>query len=119
MNLFGAIVTMCALVAMVPAADAGAKVSSNAALIAKGHTIVQRQCARCHGIAPTDTSPLEQAPPLARIAERYPIEQLAEAFAEGIAVGHNEMPPFELQPREIDALLAYLDSLEKQERARK
>jgi mono/diheme cytochrome c family protein len=47
--------------------------------------------------------------------ERYDVEALAEALAEGIIVGHTgdrQMPQFVLSPAEIDDLLAYLKSLE-------
>jgi mono/diheme cytochrome c family protein len=94
------------------AAVAKTTVSYDSALITRGHTIAREHCARCHGIGPTDQSPFEEAPPFSHIAERYPIENLAEAFAEGILIGHKEMPPFEFRPRDIDALLAYLGSLE-------
>lgn len=77
-----------------------------------GREIARANCARCHGIGRTDDSPLEQAPPFRRLHERYPIDQLAEAFAEGIVVGHMEMPPFEFQSAQIQALLAYFKSLE-------
>ncbi len=78
-----------------------------------GRDIAQEYCARCHGIGRMDDSPLEQAPPFRRLHDRYPIEELAEAFAEGIVVGHTEMPPFAFDPPQIDALLAYLKSLER------
>lgn len=81
-------------------------------LIEQGREFARNRCAHCHGIGRLDESPLEQAPPFRRLHQRYPVEQLAEAFAEGIVVGHSEMPPFELQPHEIAALLAYLESLE-------
>jgi cytochrome c len=81
-----------------------------------GRSIAQEHCARCHGVGRTDESPLEQAPPFRRLHERYPVEQLAEAFAEGIVVGHTEMPPFAFKPAEVQALLAYLKSLERQSR---
>lgn len=82
-------------------------------LVEAGRDFALAQCSRCHGVGRLDESPLEQAPPFRRLHERYPIEQLAEAFAEGIVVGHTEMPAFELQPREIEALVAYLKSLEQ------
>jgi len=81
-----------------------------------GREIARENCARCHGTGRTDESPLEQAPPFRRLHERYPIEQLAEALAEGIVVGHMEMPPFEFRPAEIQALLAYLESLDRRPR---
>ncbi len=46
------------------------------------------------------------------MVKRYPVDDLQEALAEGIMVGHDaEMPQFELDPEEIDDLLAYLDGL--------
>lgn len=78
----------------------------------RGHEIAEKHCARCHGIGTRDEiSPMREAPPFRRFRERYPIEHLAEAFAEGIVVGHGDMPAFEFQPGEIDALLAYLKSI--------
>jgi len=43
---------------------------------------------------------------------RYPIEKLAEAFAEGITTGHPTMPQFQLDAAQIGDLLAYLKTLE-------
>jgi mono/diheme cytochrome c family protein len=51
------------------------------------------------------------APPFRTLSQRYPIENLAEALAEGIMTGHPAMPTFALDPRDIDALLAYIDGL--------
>lgn len=78
-----------------------------------GRLIALENCTRCHAIGRSDESPLDEAPPFRRLHERYEIDDLAEAFAEGIAVGHKEMPPFAFRPRQIDALLAYLKSLER------
>jgi mono/diheme cytochrome c family protein len=61
----------------------------------------------------TGDSPHGQAPPFRVLHERYPVEQLAEAFAEGIVTGHPDMPPFVLSPNEIDDVIAYLKSLEQ------
>ena len=44
-------------------------------------------------------------------ATHYPIEDLAEAFAEGITTGHPSMPRFQLDPAQINDLLAYLRSI--------
>jgi cytochrome c len=51
------------------------------------------------------------APPFRDLARRYAIEALGEALAEGIVVGHPAMPRFTFEPREIDALLAFLSDL--------
>ncbi len=88
-------------------------------LIEEGRAFARNRCAHCHGIGRLDESPLEQAPPFRRLQDRYPVGQLAEAFAEGIVVGHSEMPSFELTPHEIAALIAYLGSLDDRETSRR
>ena len=45
---------------------------------------------------------------------RYPAESIEEALAEGIVSGHPDMPEFVFEPAEIDAIVAYLDSLSAQ-----
>ncbi len=80
---------------------------------ARGRVIVQDNCSRCHAVGRTGKSPLAKAPPLRIVAKKYPLENLEEAFAEGIVVSHNspEMPPFEMEPEAIADLLDYLRSL--------
>jgi cytochrome c len=51
------------------------------------------------------------APPFRDLAKRYPIENLAEALAEGIVTGHPAMPRFTFEPREIEALLTFIATL--------
>ncbi len=53
-----------------------------------------------------------EAMKVARIGNRYPVESLAEGFAEGITTGHPGMPEFRFEPDEIDSLIAFLKSLE-------
>lgn len=78
----------------------------------EGRAIAEANCARCHAIGRSGVSPLVQAPPFRTLHNRYPVEDLAEALAEGIVVGHPEMPKFALEPFQVDALIAYLKSLE-------
>ena len=80
-------------------------------LIARGRSILDSNCARCHAVGPTGESALAAAPPFRTLSRKYPIEALAEALAEGIVTGHNEMPQFVFAPNEIDAILAYLNSI--------
>lgn len=77
-----------------------------------GRAIAEARCASCHAVGPSGASPLPPAPPLRELHRRYPVEHLAEALAEGIAVGHPAMPEVVLEPPEIDAFIAYLQSLE-------
>jgi mono/diheme cytochrome c family protein len=78
----------------------------------RGRTFAQTNCASCHAIGPVGESPLKIAPPFRTLHARYPVENLAEAFAEGITTGHPTMPEFRLDAAQIGDLIAYLKSLE-------
>lgn len=80
--------------------------------VQRGRVFVETTCARCHAVGPSGDSPLPQAPRFRELHKRYPVENLAEAFAEGIVTGHPRMPEFVLEPEQIDDLIAYLKSLE-------
>ena len=88
-----------------------ASAEDDAATIAKGHSLVEANCARCHAIGKDDTSHHPEAPPFRIVVTRYPPDNLAEALAEGIVSGHPDMPEFVFQPDEIAAIIAYLDTL--------
>jgi mono/diheme cytochrome c family protein len=78
----------------------------------RGKAFARANCARCHAIDRASESPLKIAPPLRLLHQRYPIESLGEALAEGIYTGHADMPAFELSPDQIHDLLSYLKTLE-------
>ena len=77
-------------------------------LESRGFAIVSEQCGSCHAVARSDISPYPKAPPFRILGRHYPIESLAEAFAEGIIIGHVDMPEVKFRPEEIDAVIAYL-----------
>ena len=81
--------------------------------IEAGKALAQKHCASCHAITETGNSPHDEAPPFREVVMRYKVENLAEAFAEGITVGHQAMPEFILTPEQIDDLLSYLNSLKQ------
>ena len=78
----------------------------------RGKTFALNNCAKCHSIDKVTSSPLKIAPPFRTLHNRYPIETLSEALAEGISTGHPTMPAFQLDPDQIGDLLAYLKTLE-------
>lgn len=78
----------------------------------RGLAFVNENCATCHAVGPAGQSPIPDAPPFRTLHERYPVEFLAEALAEGIIAGHPDMPQFVLTPDEIDDVLAYLESIQ-------
>ncbi|MFN4023896.1 MAG: c-type cytochrome [Hyphomonas sp.] len=104
------ILAACQTQADTPAATAGAPPAPR--LLAEGEEIATSLCAVCHAVSTTDMSPHPEAPPLRELSQVYPVRALEEALAEGIMVGHPDMPPFQLEPDDIDALLTYLESIQ-------
>jgi len=78
----------------------------------RGEAILARHCAMCHAIGRAGSSPHAAAPPFRTLAQRYPLEALEEALGEGLMTGHPEMPEFVFPPHEINAILAYLRSIQ-------
>ena len=93
------------LVSLTPATAASPKEQ-------RGKTFALNNCAKCHSIDKVSPSPLKIAPPFRTLHKRYAVESLQEALAEGIVTGHPSMPEFALPPDQIDAVIAYLKSLE-------
>jgi cytochrome c len=81
--------------------------------VQRGQTFVRANCASCHAIDKVSPSPLREAPPFRQLHLRYPVENLAEALAEGIVTGHPTMPEFRLDPDQVGDVIAFLKSLER------
>jgi cytochrome c len=79
----------------------------------RGLVFVRTNCAQCHAIGREGASPLSIAPPFRTLHQKYPVESLAESFAEGIVTGHPSMPEFRLEPDRINAVISYLKTLER------
>jgi len=79
--------------------------------LAAGRDLAENLCEACHAIGATGESANAEAPTFRDIAARYSVWNLQEALAEGIVVGHEDMPAFTFSPEQIDALLSYMDTL--------
>ena len=103
------------LIAASIAPPSATSAGADAALIARGHAIAKENCSRCHAIGMTDVSANPKSPPFRTLAQKYPLANLEEALSEGIMVGHQgpEMPVFQFDPAQIDALLAYIESVQE------
>ncbi len=86
--------------------------SVSAELISGGADIASARCGRCHATGTTGESPLPQAPAFRTLASRYRLDVLREEFQQGVHVGAAEMPKFDLSIADIDALSAYLASIQ-------
>ena len=78
----------------------------------RGRVFALTNCAKCHSIDRVTESPLKIAPPFRTLHQRYRVEVLAEALAEGIVTGHPTMPQFQLEPDQINDFLKFLETLE-------
>lgn len=79
----------------------------------RGKALVEFNCARCHAIGKTDKSNHPDAPAFRTLSKRYPLTDLEEALAEGISTGHPDMPEWVASPDQIDAIIAYIASVQQ------
>lgn len=89
------------------------KSNANAFLIEDGRAIATQQCSGCHAIGATGESPNPKSPVFRTILSRYAEDALVIDLAEGIRIGHPDMPEITLRPEGIDALVAYLRSVQE------
>ncbi len=82
---------------------------------AHGRTLAETHCGACHATGRVGGSPTPEAPPFCTLSRNYRVDMLQEALAEGISVGHPAMPQFQFAPTDVDALIAYLQSVQTSE----
>jgi mono/diheme cytochrome c family protein len=83
----------------------------------RGRELAQHNCGSCHAVGLTGDSPAPEAPPFRTLSRNYRVDNLQEALAEGISVGHPAMPQFQFAPEDVDALIAYLQSIQEDNNA--
>jgi len=74
----------------------------------EGRAILERNCGRCHAVAPGDASPVREAPNLAIVLGSYPGERLELELSEGIGSRHRDMPQIQFSAEEITSIYYYL-----------
>lgn len=78
-----------------------------------GQDLVEVNCGKCHAVGAADASPHQSAPPFRKLSDSFPMDALEEAFADGrIYSGHPDMPEFIATPEQVDAIIAYIASLQ-------
>ena len=83
------------------------------ARIQRGRHLAMTNCSSCHAIGTWGESRHPLAPPFRYLSRNYRVNELEEAFAEGVLVGHPDMPEFALSPEDVDALLSYIQSVQE------
>ena len=81
---------------------------------AEGRFLAEVHCAACHAIGPSDVSKHPEAPLLRDLSKSYPVAALEESLAEGIIVGHPDMPEYRFRPEDVAALIRYLETIQTQ-----
>ena len=81
-------------------------------LVKAGQELSKKLCAKCHAIGTSGNSPFQDAPPFRALSKKWPIDNLQEALAEGIVVGHPDMPQFKFDAFEVGAIIEYLKSIQ-------
>ena len=105
--------TMVAAVLLLAAGLRPAAAADDAAQLKRGEELLQRDCSRCHAVGRTGTSSHAGAPAFRTLSQRYPIDSLEEALAEGIVSGHPDMPEFSFDAGDVGAIIAYLKSIQQ------
>lgn len=78
-----------------------------------GRELVEINCGKCHAVGEADASPHQAAPPFRKLSDNFPMDALEEAFSDGrIYSGHPDMPEFIATPEQVDAIIAYIASLQ-------
>ena len=113
----GALALTAALLILPSSAVAAPPRSEHTESLALGRELVQRNCSMCHAIGRDGVSPNPQAPPFRELHNRYDVEDLAEALAEGIITGHPAMPEFRFEPYELNSIIHYLKSIQTNQKA--
>jgi mono/diheme cytochrome c family protein len=93
--------------------SAPALAQNRAASERHGEALLAKNCARCHATGRAGVSPHPEAPLFRTLSRKYPIEGLAEALAEGLSVGHPDMPEFVFEANEVRAILDYMQSIQE------
>ena len=77
-----------------------------------GRLLVKVHCAECHAIGRNDVSKHRDAPAFRTLSQTYPVSALEESLAEGIMVGHPDMPEFKFRPEDVASIISYLESIQ-------
>ena len=87
--------------------------SENGPNIENGRKLAKEHCAACHAIGADDASAIAEAPAFRDLGKSYNVEDLAEALAEGIVTGHEDMPEVAFEPNDVEDFISYLAAVQK------
>jgi mono/diheme cytochrome c family protein len=78
----------------------------------RGEALLTKLCADCHAVGRSDASVRTDVPAFRTLGQRYKIENLEEALAEGLINGHSDMPEFNFSAGDVGDVIAYLNAIQ-------
>jgi len=94
-----------ALLFLFAAAAAANGAPPSPAQLRRGEALLKKDSGACHAVGRPGTSPIKGAPAFRTLGQRYPIESLEEALAEGFMSGHPDMPEFSFDADDVGAII--------------
>jgi mono/diheme cytochrome c family protein len=104
---------LAAMLAVGALAVSSVSAQDRTATLKRGESLLTKNCARCHATGASGLSPHPAAPPFRTLSRKYPIDGLQEALAEGLSVGHPDMPEFVFESEDVGAIIVYLKSIQE------
>ena len=80
--------------------------------VGRGEAVAELACASCHAIGADGDSPHAEAPPFRLLSQSVDIGTLKQAFADGTVSDHPDMPNWDFDPLDVDALIVYLEKVQ-------
>lgn len=100
-----------AMLTLLAASSAAFAQGPEESMLTKGQRLAEANCAICHAISVTGSSPLAIAPAFRDLAVSFDFADLEDAFNEGVATEHPAMPDWQMTPEQAEAIAAYIMSL--------
>ncbi len=100
-----AVLIVCGLVL------AGAALAQQPAL--RGQALLEDNCATCHAVGKTGSSPLATAAPFRTLSRSFDLDKFQIELQRGLLTGHPDMPEFKFSDDDARAAAAYLRSIQE------
>jgi tetratricopeptide (TPR) repeat protein len=79
--------------------------------VRQGKALAEKICSSCHAVGDNGVSPNKNATEFRNYYRRHPLFTLRQPITRAIRETHNQMPKFMYSDEEIDAIVAYINSL--------
>lgn len=79
--------------------------------IREGEALAEKNCGGCHGVAARGFSPNKDATEFRNIYRRHALFELRQPITGAVIATHDQMPQFQLSVEEMNAIVAYINSL--------